>query len=48
MTKYPVFDGHNDFAWEVRKQFGYATEPLGGSIPTTQTDFERILSLIHI
>lgn len=42
MTTYPVFDGHNDFAWEVRKQFGYATEHLGGSIPTTQTDFERI------
>lgn len=42
MTTYPVFDGHNDFAWEVRKQFGYSTENLGGSIPTTQTDFERI------
>lgn len=40
--KYQVFDGHNDFAWECRKQFDYATAPFAGPIASTQTDYPRL------
>ncbi|WP_282827313.1 dipeptidase [Gulosibacter sediminis] len=40
--KYQVIDGHNDFAWECRKQFAYSTEPFEGPIATTQTDYPRL------
>lgn len=40
--KYQVIDGHNDFAWECRKQFDYATAPFAGEIATTQTDYPRL------
>lgn len=42
MTTYAVIDGHNDFAWEAREQFGYRTAGFAAPIATTQTDLPRL------
>jgi membrane dipeptidase len=42
--RYPLVDGHNDLAWEIRDQFGGdpARARLAEPVPTTQTDFPRL------
>ncbi|MEZ0493108.1 dipeptidase [Kineococcus sp. TBRC 1896] len=43
LTTHPVFDGHNDLAWEVRERFG--SDPVAAGLldqPTLHTDVPRL------
>ena len=44
LRRQPLIDGHNDLAWEVRKQSGYDLDEMDLSqrLTTTQTDLPRL------
>jgi membrane dipeptidase len=44
LARHPVVDGHNDLAWEARKQVGYDFDrlDLGAGTTTTHTDLPRL------
>lgn len=44
LARYPILDGHNDLAWEMREQFGYDLDayPIDVRGERTQTDLVRL------
>lgn len=42
MPRYPVFDGHNDLAWECRTERDYSVEEVADTTRTLQTDIPKI------
>ena len=42
MTKYAVFDGHNDLAWASRRASGYSIRGLDTGVPALCTDLPRM------
>ena len=44
LARFPILDGHNDLAWELREQFGYDLDayPLDVRGDRTQTDLVRL------